>query len=68
VNPAIWIPLVTGILTTGLGSLFQLWLFRKLNKENDVKEAIWRIGRIEDAFIAHTGITLNGKPFKSKEH
>jgi len=42
------------------------YMFRWQKREQAPDDLAFRMGRLEDAFIAYTGETLNGKPFKRR--
>ena len=47
--------------------IISIWVYRWQKRADVPEDLSWRISRIEQAFVAHTGITLNGKDYK-KEH
>ena len=63
--PQVWIPLVTGIVTAGLGSLFQLWLFRKLNRDSEVSQLRQDVNSLRGA-VKYLEGRMNGKHWRSE--
>jgi len=62
-NP--YVPLVLSACMFFGQALFTVWFFRWRKREEIPEEFSRRLGRLEDAFIAHTGMTLgNGKSYR----
>ena len=67
-NPILW-QIVVGILMIIAGGFFQIWMHRYLKRTEQPSDELEQLRRdhdtLEAAFISHTGITINGKSYKT---
>jgi hypothetical protein len=64
-NAQVWIPLVFGIGIQAVGALFQLWVFKKLNKDEQV-EALQKDVNALRGSVKYIEGRLNGRHWKTE--